>query len=294
MNLVSFSGGGFKLVQHLAAYKAVAEHYPLHELHNGAFIGVSAGAIAAKVCAYHDHNEPDVLELAMSENLPKVVFGKWWNRPITRKGKLSTAAIARIIAGKDSLGNHSELLKHLARIDAKNKPWNHSAKCVAVAVNASTGERGIYYTQRDNYAILASCAIPVVMPPINVHGYPHFDGGLRDHSPAATWLDSEMPKPKRIIEIYTRPEKVNQFLTSYKPGIFRHLSRAIDIATTEISYNDQRLVKERCERDGIELVQLFCPRVLNGTFDADPKRLKQAYSATYHEIKEQLNNQPTP
>lgn len=293
MNLVSFSGGGFKLVQHLAAYKAIAEHYPIAEHLRSTFVGTSAGAIAAKVCAYYDQNDEQVLELATSENLTKVVFGKCWNRPFTRKGKLSAAAILRIISGKDSLGDHTSLLRHLNEIDARNAGSLHYRPAFAMAVDASTGERGIYPTRRDNFAILASCAIPVIMPPINVQGFPHFDGGLRDHSPAATWLDSEMPKPERIIEVYTRPERVNQFLTSYKPGLFRHLSRAIDIATTEISYNDQQYVKDKCADEGVELIQLFCPRVLQGTFDADPERLKQAYNVTYEEIKKQLQNTNT-
>jgi predicted acylesterase/phospholipase RssA len=292
MNIVSFSGGGFKLIQHLAAYKALKEEFGELSVHNSKYAGVSSGAIAALICANQMHQEKWILDLATSRNLPKVVFGPWHKRPINSKGKLSVAAITRILLGYESIGDHTHLKTHLQKIVAKSKLPSHYRNAVmAVAVNPDSGERRIF--RHDIDGILASCAIPIYMPPIKVGENKYFDGGIRDHSAAVTVLEKIPMRSNSIVfDIYSRPENPTRFLENYRHGITGHAKRLIDITTTEISYNDQNRVKEICNKFGYIHFQLFAPSILEGTFDTDPVRLQVAYHQTYSDIKKQIKNHP--
>ena len=297
MKVIAFSGGGFKLVQHLAAYSEIRKTYK-----PDTFIGVSAGAIATMICANDLHEDERVLDLVMSKGIAKRVFGGWRTNPFTKKGKVSASVIAHAIL-HGSLGDYAALEKTLMSVITK-EVFYLSPDCGVLVVDKDTGKRHMVWSTDVNYyhwidAVIASCSIPGIVPPkkfmfrdkylfkclVSAQG---FDGGLRDHSPAA-WLSDYINtnQIKELIDVYTRPQFINQYLTPYDgKNIVKNVLRAVEIQQNEISKGDEGDVASIF---GDKVHQFFCPQVLSGTFDTDPKTLRAAYYETKESIKHQIN-----
>ncbi len=150
--------------------------------------------------------------------------------------KLLPLALATLRGKFAGLIDMKPLRKLLA---ATLKPDNLRASPVrfyACAVNLASGEA--VYADQDHSGILdyviASTAIPVEMPHINIGGAPYVDGGVREVAPLSKAIEDGA---EEIACVCCLPRKLES--VTFRPGnLLEFALRLMDVITNELINND--------------------------------------------------------
>jgi len=264
--VISISGGATKFISLISALKTVCQTGYTPDV----LVGVSAGALACLLYAVGKMDKG--IEVGLNMTLD-TFFGK---KPVTKDGHIPVSAVLRGFRNflySDSpesaaLGDLGNLRKSLDAL-VTDEVWsryvhNDSAPGLFVlAINACTLQKeivNIKWLGRETAIkwVLASCSMPIFVPPVRIGMAWYYDGGLRDHNAAHLILD-RLENIESLVSIYSRG-KIESVLCNYNFGqhIFKVLTDVvIECATREISKNDQELEKIKCETRGIEYYPIF-------------------------------------
>lgn len=141
------------------------------------------------------------------------------------KGIVSTAPLKRLIKSTITIEN---LI-------------NSQVDFTAGAVDLVSGKIKYFDKQDHNFieGIIASTAIPIIMPLSNIGGTPYYDGGLRDIAPLKGVI--EKGADEIIIILCQSADLANQ---NFNSGNLLHLiSQIMDIVSNEIVNNDVEKMK---------------------------------------------------
>ncbi len=167
---------------------------------------------------------------------------------VRSKGKVALSALFARFDGLVKTDRLQALVrKELNEDNIRNSP----VALYAGSVNLADGE--IVYAHRGfpnllEY-IIASTAIPIMMPIFMIGNRPYYDGGMRDIAPLKQAIDAGATE---IICIACQPLKTGG--ADFNRGNILHLvDRVVTIMTNEILRNDleyARFLNEYCPRDG--------------------------------------------
>lgn len=216
------SGGGAK-----GAFQVGAEKYAreVRGYRWDVIAGVSIGAFNGAFIATRKH---DALEKFWRELSPDRIYGRGVSRALH--------VLYRLARYRPSLYENDFLRDYLER---EFDPQLLAADLRVGAVTLETGEYRSFKASQPHFtrAILASAALPLMLPPVDVDQHPRMiDGGMRRVSPIRDVLDAE---PDEIVVINCNP--VRHLPAKESPvsslGIFQ---RAVDIALQDIFIKDVR------------------------------------------------------
>ncbi len=170
---------------------------------------------------------------------------------VRSRGKVALSALFSRFAGLVKTDRLKALVrKELSESNLRNSPVAFYAGCVNLAdgeiVYASLGFPNLL-----DY-IIASTAIPIMMPISFIGDRPYYDGGMRDIAPLKQAIDAGATE---IICVACQPFKTGG--SDFHRGNILHLvDRVVTIMTNEILRNDLELasyINEYCPRDGTRI-----------------------------------------
>lgn len=182
-------------------------------------------------------------------------------------------------------------------IPAVHLPFNYRAfeeypgQVLAAVTNLSTGQAEylpVPRTDRSFKVLQASCALPLMFPPIFVNGKPYMDGGIVNSIPIQPALDAGCDK---IIVILTQPRDYKKPASRAMSLLARHYRRypafARALRDRHITYNQELADIRRLEQEGRCFV-LAPDQALNvRRTEGDPKILGDLYDLGYRTFYEQ-------
>lgn len=158
-------------------------------------------------------------------------------------------------------------------------------KCVSVMTNLETGEPFYPDTPRNDRRFMhlrASCALPLLFPPIEIDGVKYMDGGISDSIPFKKALGEGCDK---LIVILTRESGFVKQSETFEPLILRKFrdypAFCEKVKSRAERYNESLKELEKLRRDGKALV--FYPRkeLLVERTENDPAKLTKLYEYGY-------------
>lgn len=299
MRHLGISGGGTKISGLFGVAEAIIyERGYIPEI----ISGISAGAILALPLALGKRE-------VIREQVLNLELDDFFNvSPIRKNGKIKTLnAIFKIIGGKPYLGEQKNLEKTIAKVVSTAefeayKTDNTKAICIVASVDFYTGKRFYINLKTVSYEnflkfVNASASIPIFTPGISTDGpifdfegetidFPKlllYDGGVRDHSPSHKILVSDHPdfQVTETSSIFSRPDNIRDIVgpKNFAPrNLLSILERYVEITNAEISKNDEDQEKNVIQRKGIvDHGTFYLPRIMQGVYDVDKKRLRQLY-----------------
>lgn len=291
MKLLNISGGATKAIQLAVASIEVYKRWKPDII-----AGVSAGAIIALPLAL------GMFDLLIQESLDIKPDEMFKVRPTNKKGKITLHGWMRAISGviqtketdKYSFGiqDTRHFIKNFITEEMFNsyKANKELPDILVLTVNVTYGCPIVYNLKTLNYlqaieAIEKSCHIPIMTDAIE----DEVDGGLWAHCPEWYLLHNNILKPSEVISIYSREEifKVKKS-TKWKENVFENITRTLQLFNIALSTCGQGLAKWYCIANNIKHLQLFCPQVLEETYEFDESKLKNAMNLTLISINEQL------
>jgi predicted patatin/cPLA2 family phospholipase len=163
---------------------------------------------------------------------------------------------------------------------------NFKGKCVSVMTNLETGEAEYPDTPRndsDFTYLRASCALPLLFPPIEIDGKKYMDGGISDSIPFKQAMKEGCDK---IIVILSRERGYVKYPESSQRlvlGRFRHYPQFCEQFVTRAErYNQSIDELEQLRLEGKAFV--FCPKkqLLVKRTENDPQKLNRLYDYGYN------------
>lgn len=287
MKVLNISGGGTKIVGEYGSLEVLLVE---HKWKPDVVTGISAGAILALPAAMG--LLPSIKETLL--NLKPKDFFKVL--PVRANGKLSFLAYCRLLLGKPSLGDFSNLdklvKKHISRErfqDWQNDP--DSPDAVIGTVSFNTGEI-TYWNLKDldyEQAVLtvrASASIPVYCQPVDLFHSDegryekHFDGGVRDHI-GTVWAFEEYGSTiTEMYNIYAKPlSRTLRYSRERADKILSVFNTAITLLENEVSNSDSDVADLIQDKFGTDMRDVYVPVVLDHVYDVDPERLRIIYEA---------------
>jgi predicted acylesterase/phospholipase RssA len=282
MKLLSLSGGATKIPGLFGCTEAVLARGWQPDI----WAGVSSGALTAAIfgIGVAEQARPLILDMSLD-----TIFDR---KPVNEKGGFTLQALWRILTGAPSLGSMGNLDKLLRTIITKEKFSDYltsatSKPVYVMAVNFVDGSRQLWNLKKCSHqealsALLASCSIPVMCPPVWIDGIPYVDGGLRDHNPVNKVLE-EAPSLSSVLAIYSRPEHYKILHPDYRARVLASLMRSIDILNVEVSKGDESLSLALADVMGLRLENIFLPAVMKSLYDVDRGRIQELYRRGYLE-----------
>lgn len=250
-------GGGVLGASEVGMLQALAEHGIRPDL----VVGTSVGAInGALVAADPDRGGVDRLRAVWEELTSRRIFAG------SALGRMGTLLRTRTHV------HHPEPLRELLETHLPVRDFAGLAvpfQCVAASVERAAEH---WFTEGDLVdAVLASCAVPGLLPPVEVDGEHYLDGGLVHSIPvgravalgAATVyvlhvgrIDSPLRPPTRPWEVaavafeIARRHRFAADMAALPPGVTVHVLPAGDAApgTANVRYRDFSGVPDRIER----------------------------------------------
>ncbi len=126
------------------------------------------------------------------------------------------------------------------------------------AVNILTGDIEYFSPEHPNFidAVIASTAIPFVMPYNNIGGKPYVDGGVRDVAPVGPLI--EQKNVSEIVVVSCHASKLRTLDNDFNPGdIMKFSDRIKNILVNETVNNDIALLeKSKIKRTKLNLKPL--------------------------------------
>ncbi|MCX6243177.1 MAG: patatin-like phospholipase family protein [Bacteroidetes bacterium] len=239
------SGGGCRGFAHLGAVKALEESgiYP------SGISGTSSGAIAGAFLA--NGFSPDEIKEIFLEKL-----------------KLNMLSRNEFKLGLISMKNIRIFLQKNLRY---KKFEDLPIPFYATSTSFADGSQHIFNRGNIIDAIIASCSIPVLFPPVLIHGRPFVDGGLSNNLPIEPFGDNK----KNIVCIHVNPIK------SFKPGesVFNVMDRAMHLS-----------FREKVNRSADGCFLFIEPKELDryGLFDID--KIREIFDVGYGFTKKLLKH----
>ena len=237
--------------------------------------GISSGALVTLFAALERFDLEDVLINATAKDIFKV-------SPMNKNGKLSARAIGRILTGKRSLGDQSNLKKTLKKhiteeeFEAYKLDLN-SPNAFIGAVNYDTGAIKYFNLKELDFnkaidVVSASASIPGVAEGEVIDGDLYYDGGVVDYI-GSSWLANNATCD-HLISVYSRPEKYPVKHKEMK-GIISVIARTIGLLTKNVSIDDEVLTDSVCQLANIKHTKVFTQHPLMAEtfkFDKDLNR----------------------
>jgi predicted acylesterase/phospholipase RssA len=203
--------------------------------------------------------------------------------------KINLRSIIRVLRKKPSLGTQNNLKKTLMEISPE-KDFNlfkeHYKKGLIklyigkVDMNSKEFimvDLGLLTYDEFLKEVITSATIPVAVPPVIKNNRYYYDGGLINHVcsyPVRLKYEGQI---KAVITAYSRPRKL-PFDSNHKAvDITQPALDSYELIMFSNSKKDEIIEKDYCLNKKIPLVQMFSPKVMKNTYDADPIRLKQLY-----------------
>lgn len=280
MKLLSFSGAATKIAAHVAHGTRLLKDIGYKP---DILAGVSSGALVLLPLAL---GKFDLLkDLALNLKLSDI-FG---NSPVDSDGKFTFRAILRAL-NSGAFGNMAGLEKTIKRVISEEEftayRFDKSLPiCLVGYTNFNTNRFTLVNLKEVDYdmmikVLLASCSIPIYVPPVEINGYQCMDGGVMYHNPASVVL-YDYPVTE-CVSVYSRPKDADTIDLHFTgTSLGRAVSKTFEILQDASSRKDEAYEVDYCKRRGIRLTQLFSPSKLKGVYDVDPERLKDLYDETY-------------
>jgi NTE family protein len=239
------SGGGCRGFAHLGAVKALQEH----GIVPSAISGTSAGALAGAFLAS-----------GLSPEEVKVIF--------IEKLKLSMLSLNGFKMGLISMKNIRIFLQD--NLPCK-KFEDLPIPFYATATSFTDGSQKIFDHGNIIDAIIASSSIPVMFPPVKIHGKPFVDGGLSNNLPVEPFAGHR----KDIVCIHVNPVR------SYKEGegVFELIDRAIHLS-----------LREKVNQSSEGCFLFIEPKALEGYGLFDIKKIQEIFDVGYDFTRELLQH----
>jgi len=176
------------------------------------------------------------------------------NLGYTQGARTLLKALFRNFDGLVQMNPLYDLVKSIIKEEnLRNSPVSFTATSVNLAdgkvVNADLG-----YPHIIDY-ILASTAIPIMMPVVNVGGAPLVDGGVRDVAPLK--LAYKEPLVEEIYCILCQPEETSGAQFDIK-NLLQYTDRLMEIVSNEILTNDIKwaeFANDFCSLDGSPILE---------------------------------------
>jgi len=136
-------------------------------------------------------------------------------------------------------------------------------------------------------AIVASCSIPVAVPPVNIDGVDLFDGGYDSHI-GSEWLVSKYGfKMESLVSIYSRVQDIREYKKDLKPS--SKLERAERILETKIikeSHRAEMSTRKLCKYKRIKDTYIFAPQILQRSlYQSNKKENEKLFKLGYEHAK---------
>lgn len=212
-------------------------------------VGTSTGSLLVPLISL---GEIDNLKEKFTNINNSDVFSK---EPFRKNGKLNIInAITRVILGKTSLGDASNLLKQIKKtlsIEDYYKPYN---KDVFVTVSNMTKSKIEYKKMGeetyDDFCdwILASASVPILFDIVKKNGFEYLDGGIIDPIPIQKAIDEDCD----IIDVIILSPNIIKD-KKYSRNIFDVAINTITLMNEEINKNDIQISKLQSKSDRIKL-----------------------------------------
>ena len=181
------SGGGIRGAAHVGVFRAFREA----GIVPGAISGTSAGALVGALIA--DGYTAEEVNALLQAELKRSI--------LTRRPSLASRRIASFL-----------------RRSLRHRYFEELPMPLYVsATDLENGGQRIFSTGELIPALMASCAIPLVLPPVKVNGIFHVDGGMSSNLPVEPFLKEK----DRVIAVHVNP------LPDFVPGK-RSMLRTMD------------------------------------------------------------------
>lgn len=156
----------------------------------------------------------------------------------------------------------------------------YEGKVLVGVTNALTGEGEFFDGQNLDASctmLRATCAIPLLFPPITINGTPYYDGGLVNPIPFQKALDDGCDK---LIIILTRPDDYRKTLSAGTKLAARRMKKRFPslekiLLTRHESYNAAVESCRRLEKEGRALI--FRPEYPLDSMEKDVRQIEKNY-----------------
>lgn len=267
---VLFEGGSFRPIFSCGVMDALLEEDIMFPY----CIGVSAGA--ADAASYISRQKERNIRIFLNYRNDKRYFGA-----------------GNLLREKSPFGIHfvfREINNELDPFDMDTFQ-KYQGEFVITATDAHTGQVHYFYqsdVDRDYMAFQASCALPVIFPPVKIGGRDYYDGGLSNPIPIDKLVRDGH---KKALVVLTRPKGYEKVCT----GSDRMSARAIRhrfpqiaqrILTRHQRYNRAVEVCEELERRG--RIVLIRPDYSLNSYEKDVEILRKNYEYGYGMARERM------
>jgi len=183
-----------------------------------------------------------------------------------------------------------EIPNHIVKYDFE-KFLKNSEEMFAVVTNCKTGKAEYISTKAlENHediltALLASCSLPIIAPPVEFLGEVYMDGGLADSIPIRHAYQNGLNKH---VVILTREHTYRKDIQHKKHRVIKRLykqyPRLIEtIEHRDVNYNESRDILDVLETEG-SVYSIYPKEPLNvSRTDRDKKKLEHTYQMGYED-----------
>ncbi|WP_295251449.1 patatin family protein [uncultured Catenibacterium sp.] len=170
---------------------------------------------------------------------------------------------------------------------------NSSTKVLVGVTNANTGKAEYLdgHTMDKHCTLLkATCAIPIILPAIQIGENEYFDGGIADSIPVKKAIEDGN---KKLLIILTRPKgykKTLNFSTKFAAQVVSHKYPLLKDAllSRHIHYNETLEYIDKLEKEGKALVLRPTEEVIIDSMEKDLDKIQRIYDYGYSLALEHL------
>ena len=171
---------------------------------------------------------------------------------------------------------------------------NNPAKVVVGVTNANTGESeyldGKKYDKKFT-ALKATCALPLMFPPVEIDGEEYYDGGVHDPIPVRK---AEADGNKNMLIVLTRPKSYKKELSKENILASKILKRKYPkiaelLLTRHEIYNDEVEYCKQLEREGRAVILQPNEEIQIDSLEKDLEKIDRIYKFGYNLAVENLD-----
>ena len=171
---------------------------------------------------------------------------------------------------------------------------DNPAKVVVGVTNANTGESeyldGKKYDKKFT-ALKATCALPLMFPPVKIDGEEYYDGGVHDPIPVRK---AEADGNKKMLIVLTRPKSYKKELSRENILASKILKRKYPkiaelVLTRHEIYNDEVEYCHQLEREGRAVILQPNEEIQIDSLEKDLEKIDRIYKFGYNLAVENLD-----